>query len=284
MALLRLHKSALLLVVATGLTAVGCGSASTHGDSTRNGQESASSRQPALSVREGDDFEDIRAEVIHGAAKDFAEGTGIGGPRYEECLLGQLRRVLDRSTLIRLIQVYRRPGGQQFAAQALNDLALPLGARCGHRFYVPELVEASRGLAKGKLAGGAVRKLGVTYGPYLGVRCRRANRIGCDRVGVDVVFNHAASRVIAVMDGRRLRLRTPGMHSGVSRYDWVGTLSQAGIGRPGSLFRPRDNHRARGFWAGYPPIYVSIELRVRYANGRRAAARFPHVFLSPGWG
>lgn len=284
MALLRMRKSVLLLVVATGLIAVGCGSASTDGDSTRNGQESVGSHQSALSVREGEGFEGIRAAVIHGAARDFAEGTGIGGPKYEECLLGQLRRVLDRSTLIRLIQVYRRPGGQQFAAQALNDLASPLGTRCGHRFYVPELVEASRGLAKGKLAGGAVRKLGVTYGPYLGVRCRRANRIGCDRVGIDVVFNHAASRVIAVMGGRRLHLRTPGMHNGVPRYDWVGTLSQVGIGRPGSFFRPRGDHRARGFWAGYPPIYVSVELQVRYANGRRATVLFPRVFLSPGWG
>lgn len=265
MALLGPQRTAPLLLAAAAI-AIGCGSAA----SPPGGK--------------GEGFAGVRAAVVHGAARDFAVGTGVGGPRYEACVLGRLRAALDRPTLVRLVQVYRRPGGQQFAAQALNDLALPLGARCGHRFYVPELVEASRGLAKGRLAGAAVRQLGVAYGPFLGVRCRRANRIGCDRVGIDVVLRRPASRVVAAVGARRLPLRTPGMHSGVVRHDWVGTFSHAGIGRPGSPFQPADGRRVRAFWAGYPPIYVTVGLRVRYADGQRAAAVFPRVFLSSGWG
>jgi hypothetical protein len=60
-----------------------------------------------------------------------------------------LRQALDRATIRELVRIYRTPDGQPYAAQALNGLAAPLAARCGHRTYVPELVEASRGLRKG---------------------------------------------------------------------------------------------------------------------------------------
>lgn len=226
----------------------------------------------------------LRAAVVSGAARDFAIGNGIGGPRYESCVLALLREALDRPTLARLVQVHRRPGGPQFAGQALNTLALPLGTRCGHPYYVPELVEASRGLGRGRLQTAPAARLGITYGPYLGVRCRRANHHGCDLVGIDVVLGHAADRVLALVGNRRLQLHTPGMHDGVRYRDWVGTIVHAGLERPGSPFRIPDNGRAAGVWAGNPPVYVPVEFRVAYADGRRARALIPHVFLSPGWG
>jgi hypothetical protein len=126
--------------------------------------------------------------------------------------------------------------------------------------------------------------LGVAYGPYLGVRCRRADHIGCDRVGIDVVFSAAVARVVAVVGNHRLRLNTPGMHNGVRYRDWVGTFTNAGMDRPGSPFHVRGYGRADSVWAGSPPVYVPVELRVAYAGGRSTSALFPGIFLSPGWG
>jgi hypothetical protein len=226
----------------------------------------------------------LREAVLRGAARDFAEGTGIGGRAFETCVLGRLRTALDRPTLDRLVQVYRRPGGQPFAAQALNQLAAPLAARCGHRTYVPELVEASRGLRGASAAGPGAKRLGVTYGPYLGVRCRRANHVGCDRVGIDVVLAAPASSVTAVVAHRRLRLRTPGLHSGARYRDWVGTFERAGLQRASSPFHVDGYGPAQAIWAGSPAVYVPLRLQVAFRDSRRAGAKFPAVFLSPGWG
>lgn len=252
------------VLVAVLVPASGCGSSSS---------EAAGARY----------FQGVRDAVVRGAALDFAQGTGIGGSSYEVCVRGLLRKALDRPAITTLVQVYRRPGGQQFAAQALNALAAPLGARCGHRTYVPELVEASRALRAGIPTGAAVRTLGVTYGPYLGVRCRRAYRVGCDSVGIDVVFATAATRVTAVVGNLRVRLRTPGMHNAVPHHDWVGTFSNAGLERPRSPFHI-SGHRPGGAWGGNPALFVPVELQVDFVGGHRAHALFPRVFVSPGWG
>jgi hypothetical protein len=260
------------------------------GSTTRN-STSTPTRPTAVAAepRVGDEglpasFERVRGAVLEGAAKDFAQGTGIGGPAFESCVRGLLGKALDRPTIARLAQVYRRPDGQQFAAQALNALASPLGAKCGHRSYVPELVEASRGLREGKPVDPAARGLGITYGPYLGVRCHRAGHLGCDRVGIDVVFSASATSVTAVVGARHLQLHTPGMHTGVRYRDWVGTFTRAGMDRPSSPFHVRSYGRAHTMWAGSPATYVPIELQVAFTDGRTAKALVPSVFLSPGWG
>jgi hypothetical protein len=278
------RRTGFALAVVIAFVAVGCGSGSSPRTAGRLDSTVASLQRAAASRSQSDDFQRLRAAILGGAARDFAQGTGIGGPGYEDCVLGLLREALDRPALASLVQVYRRPDGQQFSAQALNSLAAPAGARCGHRWYVPELVEASRGLRRGHLAGTAVKRLGITYGPYLGVRCRSANHPGCDRVGIDLVLKHAATRVLALIGDRRLRLHTPGMHSGVRYRDWVGTLSHAGLDRPGSPLQIPDNGRASGIWAGYPPVYVAVEFDITFADGRRVRALIPRVFLSPGWG
>jgi hypothetical protein len=268
------------LLGAIVLAATACGSTPSHtgmSADTATGGRSTGAGGPAY-------FERVREAVLRGAVRDFAQGTGIGGPAYGSCVRRLLGRALDRPTIMRLVAVYRRPGGQQFAAQALNRLASPLGASCGHRWYVPELVEASRGLREGRLTGAAVAKLGVVYGPFLGDRCGRADHVGCGRVGIDVVLKSSAGRVVAVMGGRRLRLHTPGMHSGVRYHDWVGTLANAGMDRPTSPFYVNGYGRSGEVWAGSPPVYVPVQLRVWFADGRRESALFPRVFLSPGWG
>jgi hypothetical protein len=129
----------------------------------------------------------------------------------------------------------------------------------------------------------ATSRLAAGYGPYLGVRCHRANSPRCDRVGLDIVLRRRAAAVSASIGGRRLRLRTPGLHNGVRGRDWVGTLRNAGLGRRGSpLHIPNDG--AAGAWAGDPPVYVTIRVTATDAGGGRHSRLFPHVFLSPGWG
>ena len=214
----------------------------------------------------------VRDAVVHGAAVDFALGTGIGGRPFEACVKRLLRERLDGPTIGNLVAVYRRPAGTAYAAQALNALTAPLAARCGHRSWVPELVEAASGLRSAAPIGAAIEKLGVTYGPYLGMRCRHVGYGRCRRVGIDVVFGHAATSVEAAIDGGLpIRLRTPGRHNGIEYRDWVGTFTHAEL-------PPRRHHQDQAL------AYVPIELRVEFADGRRAHALFPHVLVSSGWG
>ncbi|MBS1882736.1 MAG: hypothetical protein JSS97_07250 [Actinobacteria bacterium] len=177
---------------------------------------------------------------------------------------------IDPPTIAGLEAVYRRPSGSAYAAQALNRLAAPLAASCGHRSWVPELTGAAEGLSRGQPTGTGVRRLGITYGPYLGRRCAPPGHRNCETVGIDVVFRQAATRVVAVAGPQKIHLRTPGEHDGIRGRDWVGTFTRAGFPRP-----------ARG---GGNVVHASLELRVRFADGRRLAALLRHVPLLPGWG
>jgi hypothetical protein len=217
-------------------------------------------------------FERVRGAVVGGAGRDFAEGTGIGGPDYAACVKNELGGVLDPPTISSLATVYRRPGNSAYVAQILNAIALPLATGCGHRYWVPELTGAARGLSFSHDTGVAVRTLGVTYGPYLGVRCRKAYSRHCGRVGIDVVFRRPAAGVVAYIGGQKTRLVTPGQHSGVTNHDWVGTFTHSRFAPPGR-FNSDDQ-----------PFYVAVELRVIFAGGRHAHALFPRVLLAPGWG
>ncbi len=143
-------------------------------------------------------------------------------------------------------------------------------ARPGH--YDPVKEAVARGLATSHASGDAVRKLGVTYGPYLGIRCDYHERRGCEKVGIDVVFRRAATRVVAIAGEQKIHLRTPGQHNGVRHHDWVGTFTHAEI-----LPNRPDEPKAE-------PIYTAVELRIRFAGGGRAHAYLPHVLISPGWG
>jgi hypothetical protein len=281
------RRSTLLVLAAAAFAAVllaGCGGAGSGGATAGGTQRSAPHQgtveerltaleRVALHERRAAYLERIRRAVIRGTTADFALGTGIGGLRFEACVKGLLREALDGPTIGNLVAVYRRPGGTAYAAQALNALAAPVAAECGHRYWVPELVEAARGLRSGRPLGAATKTLGVTYGPYLGKRCHHLAYPGCERIGIDVVFGHAATRVVAVLGGQQIRLRTPGEHNGIAYRDWVGTFTHTGLActhefanRPGRL------------------AYVPVELVVDFASGRRARALFPHVLVSSGWG
>jgi hypothetical protein len=217
-------------------------------------------------------FDHVRDSVVQGAGRDFAEGTGIGGPDYAACVKDELGGVLDPPTISSLATVYRRPGNSAYVAQILNAIAGPLATRCGHRYWVPELTGAAGGFSFSHDTGVAVRTLGVSYGPFLGVRCHRPGTRHCGRVGIDVVFRRPAAGVVAYIGGQKTRLVTPGLHSGVTNHDWVGTFTHA-------RFVPRGS-----FNIDNEPFYVAVELRVIFADGRHAHALFPRALVAPGWG
>jgi hypothetical protein len=116
------------------------------------------------------------------------------------------------------------------------------------------------------------RPVGVTYGPYLGKRCRHTGYRDCELIGIDIVLGHAATSVVAIAGDQKISLRTPGKHNGIPYRDWVGNFTHAG------LARRRSDRRAGDL------IYVGVEVRVRFADGRRDHAFFPRVLVSSGWG
>jgi hypothetical protein len=138
------------------------------------------------------------------------------------------------------------------------------------------LLAALAGVAQGRSGvdpnAAAVRQLGVSYGPYMGLRCKRPTpKPKCETIGIDVVFGRRAAKVVAVAGSQRVVLRTPGRHDGVRFRDWVGNFTHAGIA-PG--------HYPHG--ANF--VRVPVTLYVHFADGRRAHARFPGVLVNPGWG
>jgi hypothetical protein len=228
--------------------------------------------RPASGARPGY-FAGVRDAVMRGVDRDFAEGTGVASASFRNCFEGRLREALDPGTITDLASVYRRPGGSAYAAQLLNAIASPLAARCGHRAWVPELTGAAAGLAHTHATGAAAKALGITYGPYLGIRCdARERREGCAKVGIDVVLRRPARAVTAIAGGQTIHLVTPGKHDGVRRHDWVGTFTKA------DLLPPRPYELTAH------PIPAEVELRVRFTDGRRRTALLPHALISPGWG
>ena len=228
--------------------------------------------------------EHLRRAVLQGVGRDFLGGTQVGPPSYGLCLQRGVRGCWTSGTLRTLALVYRQPSGQQRTAQALTEMAAPIGARCaGGRKLVPMMIEASMAFRAGHLPPTEIGSR-LSYGPYLGVTCRRASSIRCDSVGIDLVLRREAIAVSAAVAGRKLRLRTPGLHSGVAGRDWVGYLDQVGLARRASPFHVDPYGGNRGSWAGFPPVYLPVRLEIAYRQGERVTGIVPRVSLSPGWG
>jgi hypothetical protein len=258
------------------LAVAGCGSGGSEQTTTRDAARAA----PA-------NYDLMRDKVVLGLARDFRAGTHAGPPRYGICVRVGMSRALTRRQLDRLVAVYRRPHGQQLAAQALNAVAAPVGARCGGARFVPELVQASAALGGDyplNRLGIAAQHLGLVYGPYLGVTCSRPGSTRCDSVGIDLVLRRDARAVSAWVGGRRLVLRTPGLHNGEAGRDWVGYLRRVGFGRPGSPFFAAPNGRNSRTWAGNPAIRLPVRLEISYPDEATVAGALPRVLLSGGWG
>jgi hypothetical protein len=188
--------------------------------------------------------------------------------------------------MLELLAVARGPYGRQFAAQALNRIAGPIGDRCGGRRFVPELIAASEALAGARLVESRAERLGLDYGPFVGVACAGAASVRCDRIGVELVLARPARAVVATVAGRRLRLITPGPvpHArGAAGRDWGGFVERAGLRRAGSPFYVRAYGRGSGHWAGSPPLYVPVRVAVVRRDGGRAVLDFPRVFVLPAF-
>ncbi len=211
----------------------------------------------------------LRSKVVTGVGEDFRGGTHAGPKGYGICIRAAIGRALDRATLRRLLDVSRRPHGAALAAQALNAITVPIGDACGGRRFVPELVHAAAALRGARLVDSPAHRIGLEYGPYLGISCPRPGRRACDRIGIDLVLRRQARSVTAIVAGRRVQLVTPGPvphDAGAVGRDWGGFLANAGVRRGGS------------------PTRLSIRIAVVYPGGRREALRMPPARVRPGFG
>lgn len=224
----------------------------------------------------------LRRAVLERARTDF-KGTHVSG-RFIACFLPSLGRALTAGELTALIKIYRERG-QAFAAQELNALAAPVGDACGGRRYVPELVEASKAAEGGASADESSGRFMVRYGPDIGVACRRANSVRCDRLGFDVVLREPATRVSVSIAGRPIHVVTPGpvSHAAARGKDWGGFLQDAGFTRRGSPLFIRT-HGSRDRWVGEPPVRADIRITATFSSGRSVTKTFRSVNLRPGWG
>jgi hypothetical protein len=211
----------------------------------------------------------LRSKIVTGVGEDFRSGTQAGPKGYGICIRVGIGRALDRAALRRLLIVSRRPRGSAFAAQALNAIAVPIGDACGGRRFVPELVHAAAALRGARLVDSRAHRLGLEYGPYLGISCPRPSRRACDRIGIDIVLRREARSVAVIVAGRRVQLVTPGPvphDAGAVGRDWGGFLENAGVRREGS--------------SPHLPVRVAIV----YPGGRREMLRMPQVRVSSGFG
>jgi hypothetical protein len=119
--------------------------------------------------------------------------------------------------------------------------------------------------------------------PSLGVACRVANSIACDRVGLAVWLRRPARAVTATVAGRRVQLDDRAW-SGPARRGlrrmFAGFLHPAGL-RDGPLRVVPDGGRDR--WTGRHPVRATVVVWVRDARGRIARTRVC-VELRAGWG
>jgi hypothetical protein len=182
-----------------------------------------------------------------------------------------------------LLALVRREGDRRFASQALNELMAPVAERCGGRRYVPELIAAAEPLVGVRIVEPRARRLGLSYGPYIGVACPRANLTGCDRIGFDFVLRKEAVAATASIAGRPVRLFTPGLHDGVRGKDWAGYMNDVGLNREGSPFEIPGSGPTR-HWDGDPSVYLPVRIVASYPSGRQETIELSRVRLSPGFG
>jgi hypothetical protein len=122
------------------------------------------------------------------------------------------------------------------------------------------------------------RRLLLRRAPYLGVRCRKANSIACDRVGLAVWLRAPARRLTATIGGRTFTLRPPATRTGY----WEGALRPAGLLTPGSALHVTPDS-GRYHWEGRHPVCAVVHLAATETDGARASKDIV-VDLHAGYG
>jgi hypothetical protein len=118
--------------------------------------------------------------------------------------------------------------------------------------------------------------------PFMGVACRVANSIACDRVGLAVWLRRPALSVSATIDGRALRLDNAAWSGATHR----GRRSMfAGFLRPVGLVNMLHLTTSAGpvRWLGNDAPSPQVTLRIDDGNSRVSVTRVD-VYLSAGWG
>jgi hypothetical protein len=152
------------------------------------------------------------------------------------------------------------------AEQAAASVALASGLRACRR--------SRRGACRRPLP----RRLLLTRGPYMGVACRKANSIACDRVGLAVWLRSRVTRLTATIDGRTFALRPPATRQGY----WEGFLQPAGLLQAGRALHVTPD-RGRYYWEGRHPVRAVVHLTATEPGGAHASI-FVAVDLRAGYG
>ena len=111
--------------------------------------------------------------------------------------------------------------------------------------------------------------------PDLGVSCRQANSIACDRVKLAIWLRAPAVALSARVAGRLIVLRPPGEVGW-----WEGELHPAGL-LDGALRVTPD--RGRFWWAGGHPVDARVRVRITRRDGSVDQTAVT-VALRAGWG
>jgi hypothetical protein len=124
----------------------------------------------------------------------------------------------------------------------------------------------------------------VVKSSYLGVACRNANDIRCDRVGLAIWTKRPARSVRATIGGRSFTL-DDGEWSGRARHGlrrmFAGFLQPAGLQGGVPLAVTPDG--PGGQWMGRHPAAARVRLVITRADSSRRATTLT-VPLAPGWG
>jgi hypothetical protein len=112
--------------------------------------------------------------------------------------------------------------------------------------------------------------------PFLGVACGQPNSIRCDRIGVGVGFDRAATLVVVQVAGRLVTLSPPTPGSKL----WLGYVQ--GAGPEHGPLRVRSPSRG-GLWFGSPEMYPKARVIAFFPDGSFASTSAT-VLLHPGFG
>ena len=166
---------------------------------------------------------------------------------------------------------HRFGGGILFTGSGCARLTVGTATAPASTMLIP-IGNSERGCAATKSAA----SLPSSALPFLGIACRVANSIRCDRIGVGVTLTHPATLVVVRIAGRLVTLSPP---SSGSRL-WLGYLY--GQGPDHGALRVRSP-TGGDYWLGSPEIHAIASVTVYCADGNTATAAST-VLLHPGFG